>query len=100
VVIVRSAKLLSHLCEGRQSRGQDEHVRADVQPFGEFHIGDVEAGADGLAFVLSWGWDLAWYGRDFGKILAALGGEDGEVVALVDDVCAQTCEHVVVESAS
>jgi hypothetical protein len=47
---------------------------------------------------LSWRWNLAWYGRDFGQVLATLGGEDGEVVALVDDMCAQTREHVVVKA--
>lgn len=88
----------SYLCEWGERRRQHEHIRAYVQPLGEFQVGDVEAGADGLAFILSRGWDLAWHGREFGQVLAALGGEDREVVALVDDVCAQACEHVVVEA--
>lgn len=90
----------SYLRERRKRRRQYEHVRAYIQPLCEFHEGNIDAGADGLAFLLPRSWDLAWYRRDFGQVLAALGGEDGEVVALVDDVCAQTGEHVVVEVAA
>ena len=95
---IKVVRTFSHLSEWCERRWQHEHVRAYVQPLGELHVGDVEAGTDGLAFVLSWGWDLARYGCEFGQILAALGGKDREVVALVDDVCAQACEHVVVEA--
>ena len=53
-----------------------------------------------MALVLARRWDFTRYGGDLGQVLAICAGEDGEVVALVDEVGAQASEHVVVEAAA